>query len=110
MNHCTDVLVNALEALRAAIGKPINVNSAYRCMRHNAEVGGAPNSLHPRGMAADVWVKGMTPMELYEAARKVPAFGGFGVAGTFLHLDVRTTVARWMYGPDGKQRPWEAVA
>lgn len=107
-NLCTDMLVNALETLRADLGVPVIVTSGYRCPDHNKAVGGEPNSQHVRGMAADVTVKGMTPDEVYEVARKIPAFGGFGLASTFLHLDVRTTVARWKYGADGKQKAWDA--
>ena len=44
-------LVQALEELRELIGKPIIVNSAYRCPKHNAQVGGVANSYHTQGMA-----------------------------------------------------------
>ena len=108
VNLCVDKLVMALEALREEIGLPIIVNSAYRCGPHNAKVGGAANSQHMRGMAADIRVSGLSPAEVYRMAQKIPAFGGFGVAKTFLHIDVRTTVAKWCYGPDGKQCAWDA--
>ncbi len=106
VNYCVEKLVNALEKLREEIGLPVIVTSGYRCPEHNKAVGGEPNSQHTRGMAADVQVKGLTPAEIYAAAVKVPEFGGFGVASTFVHLDVRTTPAKWCYGPDGKQCAW----
>ena len=43
-----------LDPAREKFGKPIYVNSGYRCPRHNAAVGGVPNSQHMRGEAADV--------------------------------------------------------
>ena len=43
-----------LEPARAAYGKPIIVNSGYRCSIHNAAVGGASSSQHMRGEAADL--------------------------------------------------------
>ncbi|MEG1642085.1 MAG: D-Ala-D-Ala carboxypeptidase family metallohydrolase [Synergistaceae bacterium] len=43
-----------LEALRAKWGKPIVINSGYRCSEHNKEVGGVKGSFHRRGLAADV--------------------------------------------------------
>ena len=43
-----------LDPLREAYGKPINVNSGYRCALLNRTVGGASNSQHIRGMAADI--------------------------------------------------------
>ena len=50
-----DALVaNVLEPLRERYGKPIIVNSGYRCSIHNAAVGGATQSQHMRGEAADI--------------------------------------------------------
>lgn len=107
VNHCNQKLVDALEELRLMVG-PVTVTSGYRCGPHNAKVGGEPNSQHRIGTAADVKVSGMSPAEVYQAARKIPAFRGFGVASTFVHLDVRESPAKWCYGADGKQCPWDA--
>lgn len=43
-----------LDPLREAWGKPIRVNSGYRCPRLNKAVGGVSGSHHLRGMAADL--------------------------------------------------------
>ena len=43
-----------LDPLREAYGKPVYVNSGYRCPRLNRLVGGSPNSQHMRGEAADI--------------------------------------------------------
>jgi zinc D-Ala-D-Ala carboxypeptidase len=43
-----------LQNIRYAYGKPMHVNSGYRCSVHNAEVGGKPDSAHLRGFAADI--------------------------------------------------------
>ncbi len=45
---------NVLDPLRRAWGKPITVNSGYRCPALNKAVGGAATSHHMRGMAADI--------------------------------------------------------
>ena len=45
---------NVLDPLREQLGKPIYVNSGYRCPRHNLKVGGAVNSQHLKGEAADI--------------------------------------------------------
>lgn len=47
---CTEVL----EPLRAHFGFPIRINSGFRCKELNKAVGGAPNSYHTRGRAADI--------------------------------------------------------
>ena len=45
---------DVLDPLRERYGKPIVVNSGYRCAKHNKEVGGVANSQHLRGEAADI--------------------------------------------------------
>lgn len=53
----SDELLAKLEELRAYGGFVITVNSGYRSAAHNKKVGGASNSSHTRGLAADVKVK-----------------------------------------------------
>lgn len=43
-----------LDPLREAYGKPIRVNSGFRCREVNAAVGGSGTSDHMRGNAADI--------------------------------------------------------
>ena len=45
---------NVLEPARERLGKPIVVNSGFRCPVHNAAVGGVANSQHMMGEAADL--------------------------------------------------------
>jgi len=45
---------NVLDPLREKYGKPIVVNSGYRCPKHNLAVGGASRSQHLLGEAADI--------------------------------------------------------
>lgn len=42
-----------LDLTRVYIGKPIYINSGYRCKKLNEMVGGVSNSMHIRGLAAD---------------------------------------------------------
>lgn len=45
-----------LDPLREAWGKPIKVNSGFRSKELNAVIkGSSPTSVHPYGMAADLW-------------------------------------------------------
>ena len=48
------LVANVLEPARLRLGKPIVVNSGYRCCIHNSRVGGVANSQHMKGEAADV--------------------------------------------------------
>lgn len=43
-----------LEPLRQHRGRPVMLNSAYRCPQLNAAVGGAPHSWHLKGCAVDI--------------------------------------------------------
>lgn len=50
-----EVLINELlDPVREAWGKPIRVNSGYRCPQLNKVVGGVANSQHLKGEAADI--------------------------------------------------------
>nr|DAG74195.1 MAG TPA: peptidase [Microviridae sp.] len=42
-----------LDMIRVHIGKPILINSGYRCQKLNEMVGGVQNSMHTKGLAAD---------------------------------------------------------
>lgn len=89
-------LVQKLEALRRMAGGPVVVTSGYRCPDHNKAVGGARNSYHTRGMAADIWVYAISPQQLAEMAEEV-GFDGIGVYPVqgFVHVDVRGYRVRW---------------
>lgn len=47
-------LASMLQSLREAWGGGIKVSSAYRCPKLNSAVGGASNSMHMQGYAADI--------------------------------------------------------
>ena len=52
--NLTALVANVLDPLREAYGKPIVVNSGYRCEKLNKLVGGAKKSQHLTGQAADI--------------------------------------------------------
>ena len=79
----------SLQKLREAWGKPVTVTSGYPCARHNAEVGGVPNSRHMRGLAADAAV----PRAEQEKFRELARAAGFSKilpypARNFVHLEI----------------------
>ena len=49
-----ELIRKVLDPVRDKFGKPIKVNSGYRCPKHNAKVGGAKHSQHLCGQAADI--------------------------------------------------------
>ena len=57
-----------LEQVKEVLGgKPIMINSAFRCAEVNKAVGSSDKSQHRRGCAADIRVPGMTPDEVVSA-------------------------------------------
>lgn len=54
IDNLTALVDNVLDPLREAWGKPIHVNSGYRCKALNTAVGGVPASQHMLGEAADI--------------------------------------------------------
>lgn len=48
------LVANVLQPLRDAIDQPLRINSGFRTQRLNQKIGGAKNSQHMRGEAADV--------------------------------------------------------
>lgn len=54
LTNLVELIENVLDPLRQAWGKPIVVNSGYRCRRLNKAVGGAATSHHLKGKAADI--------------------------------------------------------
>jgi hypothetical protein len=54
--NLTALVEAVLDPLRDKYGHPIMVSSGYRCPRLNKAVGGAVNSQHTTGEAADIYV------------------------------------------------------
>ena len=58
-------LAKFLEQVKTALGgKPVMINSAFRCKQVNDAVGSKDTSQHRIGCAADIRVPGMTPDEV----------------------------------------------
>lgn len=87
-NGVSVALIDGLEWLRAEVG-PINVSCAYRCPKHNRDVGGVDNSQHVLGIAADIWSDNVSTRELAELAEF--RFDGVGryYDQAFVHVDMR---------------------
>jgi len=82
-------LMYKLEAVRKKAGNaPVTINSGFRSLAHNASVGGASNSQHTYGIAADIVVGGKTPSQV-QAIAKTSGFSGIILYSTFVHVDSR---------------------
>lgn len=82
-------LMKILESIREHFNKPVIINSGYRTPEWNTKVGGAKNSYHMKGMAADIVVKGVSPKQVAEYASEIMQNGGVIRYTNFTHVDVR---------------------
>lgn len=98
-----------LETVRAEIGAPIRVLSAWRPIEYNRRIGSNDGSQHPQGRAADIVVNGMSAFQLHATVLRLyrdgrlPYLGGIGQYDRFVHIDVRPRpeddhLARWTGG------------
>jgi len=90
------VLLELLEAVRMKFEQPVYITSGCRCVKHNKAVGGAANSKHTFGIAADFKVEGVMPSTVYKYLDEALGdSGGLGIYKSWIHLDVRSDKARW---------------
>ena len=89
-------LVELLQKIRNHFKSPVTITSGYRNAAYNKKVGGAPNSQHCLGTAADIVISGVTPLEIAQYAEYLLGkSGGIGLYKSFTHVDVRKNRARW---------------
>lgn len=85
-----------LEQVRTHFGAPVIVTSAARCPDHNRKVGGASNSQHLYGRAADIKVRGTEPEVVRDYIARHYPDASLGLYSTFTHVDTRSNgPARW---------------
>jgi uncharacterized protein YcbK (DUF882 family) len=93
-------LAKNLQVLRDEVKKPIKITSGFRDSSFNKKIGGASQSRHITGQAADLKIEGYTPKQVAAIIEKLIASGkmkqgGLGIYSTWIHYDVRGTAARW---------------
>lgn len=85
--YMDDNFLEMLDSAREISGIPFKINSGYRTIEHNYEVGGKPNSSHIVGKAADIAVKGSRQRWIITEALIQAGFNRIGIAKTFIHVD-----------------------
>ncbi len=90
-------LAALLQDIQNHFGKKVQITSGYRTASYNTKVGGSANSLHTKGMAADISISGVAPREIARYAESLGA-KGIGLYSTFVHVDTRTTKYYWNSG------------
>jgi len=83
-------LMYKLEAVRKKAGNaPITINDGFRSIAHNAAVGGASNSMHLYGVAADIVVSGHSTLQTYRIAETSGFSGLEAYTHSWQHVDSR---------------------
>ncbi len=96
-------LLVTLDAIREEVGKEVNVGSGCRCEAWNRRWGGANESGHLTGEAADIWVRGMDNHQLGELIKRMHAAGRLPLL-RYCYLVKGTTGTRVHVGVDDKRR------
>lgn len=91
-------LLTALQSIRNDFKNPMIINCGYRCPKHNAEVGGAPQSAHLSGEAADISDTDQSLRDFLSVPSALEYYGiwaeDFAHTPTWVHLQVRPTKER----------------
>lgn len=102
-------LIKVLQQIRDHFGKPVSITSGYRTPAYNTKVGGASNSYHVKGMAADITVTGVANREVAKFAATITnGVGFYNYTGGFVHVDVRGSKYFWQQ--DAKNAKYYTVA
>lgn len=79
-------LIGAYGKLRIAFGKPLRINSGFRCQKHNEDEGGKSTSWHQLGHAIDISMSGMSESEKKRLIKLAKKFFTFvKVYDNFIH-------------------------
>jgi len=98
-NEVSPKLVTTLDYMRELVG-PITIESGCRCKEWNKKQGGAENSAHLKGTAADIKINGSRGRYNILAAAIKQNVNRIGIAKTFIHIDVDKNLANdvaWLY-------------
>ena len=93
-------LAENLQVLRDFVGVPIKINSSYRSLSHNANIGGSKTSQHLFAKAADIVIESKSPEQVANIIKALISEGkmkqgGISAYNTFTHYDIRGHKARW---------------
>ncbi len=85
------LLVLKLQAVRDALNVPLIITSGYRCQAYNKEIGGAENSAHLTGEAADIAIPNDT-FRWHFLDEAIGHFKRIGLYTKHAHIDVSETL------------------
>ena len=93
-------LADELQKLRDIVKRPIVITSGYRTVKHNKNIGGAKNSQHLYGKAADIKVSRVHSKRVPYYACRYTDLNGIGISynvNSITHVDTRDKFTQWFY-------------
>lgn len=94
-----DLLIDYLQAIRSHFNRSVNINSGYRTASHNVKIGGAKNSKHLEGKAADISIYGVSPLNVARYAQSIGIKGiEYSSKENYVHIDTRSI--NWYFNKD----------
>ena len=84
-------LVGVLEELRGVTQKRITILKGYECPEVAEKKGQLKRNFHTQGLAADIQISNMEPVDVFKAAEKLQAIIGIGLnlQEGYVHVDTR---------------------
>ena len=93
-NNLDDRFNSILTDTSVSLGRPLTITSGYRPPEYNRSVGGANQSRHMHGDAADIDMRGMTAAQRKQLVQELRAngamrFGAYANSPHMLHVDMK---------------------
>lgn len=84
-------LIGALEELRTLVKKRITIVKGYECSDVAEKKGSLKRNLHTQGLAADIFIEGLSLVEIFMAAEKIEPITGIGLnkKENYIHIETR---------------------
>ncbi len=91
--------MECLEKVRNVFGRPLRINSGYRCQKHNDTLpDSSPKSNHIKGKAADIsWDEFDAAQKYHLLYVSMLYLHGIGIGKSYLHVDDGGNEKVWVY-------------
>lgn len=100
LDNVSDALIERIRTIEEIIKDKVLITSAARCAKYNAQIGGAGNSAHLRGLAVDIACgSSYKRWQLLVVATTV-GITRIGCGKTFIHIDIDDSLPAervWLY-------------
>ena len=99
-NEIKGELIDRLEIVRQMYGKPMRINSGYRCKKSNGNAGSSSTSSHLIGEAADIGCTNSKDRDELVGYLRTQ-FHRMGIHKQFIHVDIsddkKSSPVLWVY-------------